>query len=56
MNESVDRCCRRHRVFEDLFPLAKRKVAGEHDASAFVPFRQQRKEHFHLLPTLLHVS
>ena len=55
VDQPVDRRRRGHRVFEDLFPFREREVAGEHDASALVPLRQQREQHLHFLSRLLDV-
>src|SRR5260370_16778303 len=56
MHQLIDRRGRRHRVLEDLLPLRERQVAGHQHAPPFVPFRQQREQHLHLLPALLHVA
>ena len=56
MHQAVDccRCC--HRVFEDLIPLAERKVARQQHAAAFVTFRQKSEQNLHLLSALLNVA
>lgn len=56
MNEAVDCCCCRHRIFEDPVPLRKDKVACDHDASTLIPFREEGEKHFHFLAVLLNVS
>jgi hypothetical protein len=38
MDESVDGGHGRHRVFEDLIPLGKHQIAGDHHAAPFVAF------------------
>lgn len=56
MHEAIDRCCGRHRILEDLVPFAESEIARQQHASAFVAFCKERKQHLHLLATLLHVA
>ena len=42
--------------FEDLLPLGKWQIAGDHDAAALIAMRQQVEKHLHLLATVLHVA
>ena len=56
MHQAVDGRGGRQRVLENALPLRERKVAGQHDAAAFVAFCQQREQHFHFIPALLHVT
>ena len=56
MDQSIDSCCCGHRILEDLIPFAESKVARQQYAPAFVAFRQECKQYFHLLATLLHVA
>jgi hypothetical protein len=56
MDQPVDGRSRHHRVLKDLFPLAEREVAREHDTATFIPFSQEREEHFHLVTVLLDVA
>ena len=43
-------------VLEDLVPFAEGEVARQQHTPAFVAFRQECEQDFHLLATLLHVG
>ena len=56
VDEAVDGGHGGHGIFEDLLPLRKRQIAGDHDAAALIAMRQQVEKHLHLLATVLHVA
>ena len=56
MQDAVNRSGGGHRVFEDLVPLRKDQVGGDHDTAAFIAFGEQGEEHFHLFSGLLDVA
>ena len=56
MHQPIDGRCRRHGIFEDAFPARKRQITRQQHAASLVPLRQQYKQHFHLLPALLHIA
>jgi hypothetical protein len=45
VNEAIDRRERHRRIDEHLAPLRERRVGGDGDAFAFVPFGDQLKEY-----------
>src|SRR6266446_2309576 len=47
---------RRHRVFEDLVPLAEHEIRGNHHGSGFIALGQEREEHFHLITVMLDIA
>jgi len=56
MPQAVNRRHRRHRVFENLIPLAEDQIRTQQHTAPFIPLRQQGEKHFHLLATLLQIS
>lgn len=56
MHEPIDGCGSRHRVSEDLVPVAESEVARQQHTPAFIAFRRERQQDFHLLATLLHLA
>lgn len=56
MNQAVDGRRRCHGIFEYLIPFAEDQITGDHQALAFVAFREEREKDFHLFTTLLGVS
>lgn len=56
VDEPIDGRHRRHRVFEDLVPLAEDQVGGDDDGLLLIALGQEVKEHLHLLAGLLDVA
>lgn len=52
----VDRGSGRHWVLEDRFPLRERQIAGDHNATPFIPVCQQTEQDLHLFTVLLDVA
>jgi len=47
---------RGHRIAEDNLLFREGQIRRDQHATAFVSVGQQSKEHFHILPSLLHVT
>lgn len=56
MDDAVDGGCGGQRVFENLVPLGKDQVRGNHQAAALIAFGQKGEEHLHFFPTLLDIA
>src|SRR5260370_42589321 len=56
MDDAIYSRHRRHRVFEDLVPLAEHEIRGNHHGSGFIARGQEREEHFHLITVMLHIA
>ena len=55
MHQAVDGRGCGHGVFKDGLPFGERQITGNYDAAPLIAFRQQGKQHLHLLPGLLHI-
>jgi len=47
---------RSHRVLEDPVPLREDQVRRQNDAAPLVTLSQQREEHLHFVPVVLHIA
>ncbi len=56
MHQSIDYGGRGHGVFEDTVSLTEDQIAVDHQATAFLPLCEERKEHFHLFGALLDIA
>ena len=56
MDDAIDCRHRRHRVFEDVVPLAEHEIRGNHHGSGFIALGQEREEHFHLILVMLDIA
>ena len=56
MHQPVDGRHRRHRILEDLVPLAEHQIRADEQTPPLVALGSQREEHLHLFPALLHVA
>ena len=56
MDQPVDGRHGRHRILEDLFPLAENQVGTDQQTAPFVTLGKEGKQDFHLLAALLDVS
>ena len=56
MHDTVNSGCGGQGIFEDLIPLRKNEIGGNHHAAALVAFRQQGEEDFHFVTGLLNVT
>ena len=56
MHEAIDRGGRGHLVTKDAVPLTEDQITRDHHRATFIPFGEERKEHFGFLGTLLHVA
>jgi len=56
VHQAIDCGGRCLRILEDTLPFRKRLIAAQQDTRLLVSIRNQRKEHFHLLSTLLNIA
>ncbi len=56
MNESVNRGLRRHRVFENLVPSRKNKIARDYNAAGLIAGRQKSEKYISLISGLRNVG
>ena len=56
MDDAVNGGSGGHGVFEDLIPLRKDQIGSDDNTAAFITFRQEGKQDFHLFSGLLNVA